>query len=66
MKIMKEVSDLEAVPSGRVFLIRAFDNIGLLPLGRQTQVLWKNEYSLSLSKDALSPHQVENGQIKVF
>lgn len=42
MKITKEVSVLETVSVGRVFLIRAFDNTGLLLVGRQTQVLWKN------------------------
>lgn len=37
MKITKEVSVLETVSVGRVFLIRAFDNTGLLLVGRQTQ-----------------------------
>lgn len=44
MKIMEEVSVLETVSVGRVFLVRPFDYTGLLPLGRQMQALWKNEY----------------------
>lgn len=63
---MKEVSVLETVSVGRVFLIRVFDNTGLLLVGRQTQVLWKNRDWLNLLKSALSPHQAGNGQIKVL
>lgn len=66
MKIMEEVSVLETVSVGRVFLVRRFDYTGLLPLGSQMQALWKNEYWLNLSKEAVSPHQEGDGQIKVL